>query len=125
LTITPISPGLFSLNATGSGLAAALVLRVKADNSQAFEPVAQFDQAQNKYVPVPIDLGPATDRVFLVLYGTGIRGRSALGAVSVKAGDATAPVSFAGAAAGFTGLDQINAELPKTLAGKMGRRRTP
>jgi uncharacterized protein (TIGR03437 family) len=118
LTITPISPGLFSLNATGSGLAAALVLRVKADNSQAFEPVAQFDQAQNKYVPVPIDLGPATDRVFLVLYGTGIRGRSALGAVSVKAGDATAPVSFAGAAAGFTGLDQINAELPKTLAGK-------
>jgi uncharacterized protein (TIGR03437 family) len=117
-TIAKISPGLFAANATGQGVASALVLRVKADNSQVFEPVVQFDQGQNKYVPTPIDLGPATDRVFLVLYGTGVRGRSALSAVTVKVGDITAPVSFAGAATGFTGLDQVNAELPRTLSGK-------
>ncbi|MGH9935618.1 MAG: peptidoglycan DD-metalloendopeptidase family protein, partial [Blastocatellia bacterium] len=66
--ITAVAPGLFTVDASGKGLAAATVLRVKADNSQTFEPIARFDQATGKFLPIPIDLGPETDRVFLILY---------------------------------------------------------
>ncbi|MGH9837777.1 MAG: NF038122 family metalloprotease [Blastocatellia bacterium] len=112
------APGLFSANANGQGVAAAVVLRVKADGSQVFEPVARFDSAQNRFVPIPIDLGPENEKVFVLFFGVGIRGRTDLNTVSLKAGDITLPVSFAAAAPGFTGLDQINAELPRTLIGK-------
>ncbi|MGH8595266.1 MAG: hypothetical protein ACREXT_01260 [Gammaproteobacteria bacterium] len=117
-----VAPGLFTANASVQGVAAALALRVKADGTQAYEPVAQFDAARQQFVARPIDLGPdlgnATDQVFLILYGTGLRYRSALSAVAVKAGEIDAPVSFAGAVAGFAGLDQINAGLPRSLVGR-------
>ncbi|MDQ3014035.1 MAG: hypothetical protein M3X11_25440 [Acidobacteriota bacterium] len=38
--------------------------------------------------------------------------------MTVKAGGIDAPVSFAGAIAGFAGLDQINARLPRSLVGR-------
>lgn len=116
--IAATAPALFAANANGQGVAAAVVLRVKPDNSQSFEPVARFDAAQNRIVPVPIDFGPETDKLFLLLYGTGIRGRTALSAVALKLGDITVPVSFAGPVEGLSGLDQINAELSRTLIGK-------
>jgi uncharacterized protein (TIGR03437 family) len=122
IQVVPIAPGLFAANANGQGVAAAVALRVKADGSRSFEPVARFDAAQNRFVAVPIDLGPdlgnATDQVFLLLFGTGIRFRSALTAVSVKIGGADAAVSFAGAQGDFTGLDQVNALLPRSLVGR-------
>src|SRR5262249_27638957 len=76
--IAVVGPGIFSANASGKGVAAAVALRVKSDGRQSYEPVAQFDTTQNKFVSVPIDLGPGTDQVFLILFGTGIRGRSDL-----------------------------------------------
>ncbi|MDX2031677.1 MAG: NF038122 family metalloprotease [Blastocatellia bacterium] len=118
LTIAAVAPALFSAAASGQGVAAAVALRVKADGTQIFEPIARFDQALNRFVPIPIDLGPAGERVFLLLYGSGFRGRSALSAVSLKIGDLDVPVSFAGAVDGLAGLDQLNAELLRALAGK-------
>lgn len=112
------APGLFSANASGQGLAAAVALRVKADGTQIYEPVAQFDAAQNKLIAVAIDLGNANEQVFLLLYGTGIRYRSSLAAVNVLAGGLNAQVTFAGAQDGFAGLDQINVQLPRGLAGR-------
>lgn len=56
--ISPVAPGLFTANADGQGVAAASVLRVKSDGSQSFEPVASFDQAHNKHIYAPIDIGP-------------------------------------------------------------------
>jgi uncharacterized protein (TIGR03437 family) len=67
---------------------------------------------------VPIDFGAETDRIFLLLYGSGVRGRSALTAVSVQAGGTDAPVSYAGPQNDFAGLDQINVELPRSLKGR-------
>ncbi len=116
--ITSVAPGLFTANASGQGVAAALALRVKADGSQQFESVARFDAAQNKFVAAPIDLGPETDQVFLILYGTGIRLRSSLSAVSVKLGGVDAQATFAGALDGFVGLDQVNARIPRSLIGR-------
>jgi uncharacterized protein (TIGR03437 family) len=120
--IAAVAPGLFTANASGQGVAAAVALRIKADGTQSYEPVARFDQAQNKFVPIPIDLGPdlgsASDQVFLILFGTGIRLRSSLSAVSVNLGGVDAQATFAGALNGFVGLDQVNARLPRSLVGR-------
>jgi uncharacterized protein (TIGR03437 family) len=99
-------------------VAAALTLRVRPDGSQIYGPIAQFDAAQNKFVSVPIDLGPDTDTVFLVLYGSGIRFRSSLTALQASIGGVSAQVDYAGSAPEYVGLDQINLRLPRSLAGR-------
>jgi uncharacterized protein (TIGR03437 family) len=116
--IVKTSPGLFSADSTGRGLAAANVQRVKADGSQTFEPVGRFDAAQGQFVAAPIDLGPDSDQVFLVLYGTGVRHHGGLPGVTAQVGGANAEVTYAGAQPQFVGLDQINIRLPRSLAGR-------
>jgi uncharacterized protein (TIGR03437 family) len=116
--INPVAPGLFTANASGQGLAAAVALRVKADGTQSFEPISQFDPVQGQLVATPIDLGPESDQVFLILYGTGIRFRSSLAAVNARIGGTDASVTFAGALQDFVGLEQINVRLPRTLIGR-------
>lgn len=108
VNVIAASPGLFSANASGSGIASALVFRIKADGSQSYEPVARYDAAQKKFIAVPIDLSNASEQVFLVLFGTGIRGRSALSAVTAQTGGADCEVTCAGPQGGFVGLDQVN-----------------
>ncbi|HKQ75263.1 MAG TPA: ThuA domain-containing protein [Blastocatellia bacterium] len=114
--IAPVAPGIFSANANGGGVAAGVALRVKSNGSSVFEPIAQFDSTLNRLVSVPIDLGPPTDEVYLVLFGTGFRFRSA--PATLKIGEVDAPVLFAGAQGDFAGLDQVNARLPRNLAGR-------
>src|SRR5262245_16570844 len=116
--IKAVAPSLFTANANGQGVAAALALRVKADGTQSYEPIAQFDAAQNRVVTRPLDLGPEGEQVFLILFGTGIRHRSSLSSVIATMGGAYANVSFAGAQGDFTGLDQINVLVPRNLAGR-------
>jgi uncharacterized protein (TIGR03437 family) len=118
VTIAQVAPALFSANANGLGVAAALILRVKADGSQQYEPVASFDRAQNKFVATPIDLASASDQVFLVAYGTGVRDRSSLSNVTAALGGLNSQVLFAGPASGFDGLDQINVRLSRDLIGR-------
>jgi uncharacterized protein (TIGR03437 family) len=116
--IEAVAPGLFAANAAGQGLAAAVVFRRKANGEESFEPVAQFNAAANRFDPVPVDLGAATDQVFLILFGTGFRGRSALAAVSATIGGAPSEVSFAGPQGSLAGLDQANLLVPRSLAGR-------
>jgi uncharacterized protein (TIGR03437 family) len=116
--IVRVAPGLFAANANGQGVAAGVALRVRANGQQVFEPIARFDQAQGRFVAVPIDLGPATDQVFLILFGTGVRFRSSLSAVTATIGGANAEVLHAGAQGDFVGLDQINLRVARTLAGR-------
>lgn len=122
VNIAAVAPALFSANATGKDVPAAVVLRIRQNGSQGYEPVAAFDQSLNKFVAKPIDLGPdlgnASDQVFLVAYGTGIRHRNSLGAVNAQIGGTNAEVLFAGMAEGFFGLDQVNIRLPRSLAGR-------
>ncbi len=116
--IANVAPGVFTADATGRGLPAALVLRIRADGSERYEPVARFDATQNKFVALPIDLSLSTDQVFLTLYATGLRFRSALSAVSAKVGGLDTPVVYAGAQGTFVGLDQVNLLLSRSLAGR-------
>jgi uncharacterized protein (TIGR03437 family) len=118
LNITSTAPGLFTANADGRGVPAALTLRVRVDGIQLYEPLAQFDAQTNRFVPLPIDFGVESDQLFLVLYGTGWRGRSALANVTAKVGGVDVPVLYAGPQNDLAGLDQINLILPRTLKGR-------
>lgn len=114
--ITAAAPAFFSANASGQGVPAALLLRVRGD-AQFYEPVARYDAQQQQFVPVTIDLGPESDQVFLILYGAGFRAAGTEG-VAVTIGDEAAEVLYAGPAPGFAGLDQANVRIPRSLVGK-------
>ncbi len=116
--IARVAPALFTANASGQGVAAAYALRIKANGSQTSEPVAQFDPAQSRYVARPIDLGETGDLVYVILFGSGLRFRSSLMAVSAQVGGTPAMVSYVGTQGDFVGLDQVNVLLPRSLIGR-------
>src|SRR5262249_36333067 len=116
--VAPTSPGMFSANASGQGVAAAVALRVRQDGSRIYEPVADFDPIQNRFVPRPIDLDDPSDQVFLILFGTGLRNHGSLSDVAATAGGVATEVLFAGAQVDFAGLDQVNLRLSRSLAGR-------
>ncbi|MEP7338233.1 MAG: kelch repeat-containing protein [Acidobacteriota bacterium] len=119
IRIAPVAPGLLSANADGQGIATAVALRVKPDGAQSYEPLARFDAAAKSFVALPLDLGPTTDQVFLIVFGTGIRGRDSLGAVMARLGGLEVPVLYAGEQGAMVGLDQINlGPIPRQLAGR-------
>ena len=118
IQVATVAPGLFTANSSGQGVAAATALRVKADGSQSYEPVSTYDTAQSRFVSVPIDLGPESDQVFLVLNGTGIRGRSSLSAVTATIGGTSARVDYAGLQGIYVGMDQINILIPRSVIGR-------
>ena len=112
IQIGSVSPGIFELN--GSGLVAAWVLPVISGTQQPLQPVYQV--VAGKVVPLPIDLGPSTEQVYLEMYGTGIRNAKN---VTVTVGGMSVPMLYAGAAPGYLGEDQVNiGPLPPALAGQ-------
>ena len=116
LSIVNVAPGVFTVDSTGRGLAAAEVLRLRADNSQSVEAIARYDSAQSKFIGMPVDLN-TTDQLFLQLYGTGARRRSTLANVTATIGGMAVNVLYAGTQNGYEGLDQINLTLPRSLPG--------
>ncbi len=111
--IATVAPGLFSANSDGIGVASGTALRVRPNGSQVTEPISRRD-AQNRSVAIPIDLTIGSDQVFLILFGTGLR---FLSGVSATIGGEAAEVTFAGAAPGLIGTDQVNLRLPLACAG--------
>ncbi len=77
-----------------------------------------FVDGRFKFVPRPIDLGPDSDRVYLILFGTGVRYRQALTTVSVRIGGVQAEVIYAGPQGQYFGQDQINVRVPRSLKGR-------
>ena len=109
LNLENIAPGLFTLNASSRGPAAGLFLRVRANGQQGYESVASF--VNNQWQTLPVDWSNASDQIFLVLFGTGLRFRSGLNAVTATVGGAGQAVTFAGAQGTLVGVDQINIQL--------------
>ncbi|MDX2041846.1 MAG: BACON domain-containing carbohydrate-binding protein [Acidobacteriota bacterium] len=116
IDVAPVAPSLFTANADGRGLASAVLLRVRADGSQSYEPVTRFDSVLNRSVAVPIVFGEPGEQLFLLLYGTGLRHHK--GAIQASVGGIEAAVPFAGEVSGFVGLDQLNLSLPRSVAGR-------
>lgn len=119
ILVDAVAPSIFAANANGQGIGAIVALRVSADGTQTYLSVASYDAAQQSFVATPLSLGAPTDQTFLILYGTGIRGRQNLTDVEVEIGNQAVPVTFAGAQGDFVGLDQVNiGALPRSLAGR-------
>jgi len=118
IQIATVAPGIFTANSTGQGLAAAIALRVRG-TQQFVEQISQYNATTNSFDPIPVDLGPAGDQVFLILFGTGFRFRSGDLGLVVKVSGRTLQTLFSGAVQGFVGLDQINTSaLPREIAGR-------
>ncbi len=125
LEIKTVAPAIFTANSTGTGAPAAVLLRVKANGTQIFEEVAEFDATLGIRKPKAIDLTPPGDQVFLVGFLTGIRrapdpnndGNKQESVHLLLGGTELTPL-FVGAQGGFAGLDQLNVELPRTLIGR-------
>jgi len=119
VVVESVAPGLFSMNASGKGVGAIVGLRVDASGHETSVPIATYNANSKQYVSTPIDLGAATDQVYLSLYGTGIRGLSSTLNANVTIGGVAVPVIGAAAQSQYPGLDQVNVgPLPRTLAGK-------
>jgi hypothetical protein len=114
LMIAKAAVGIFTANMNGQGVFAGQVVHVHADGSQTIGSPAALNATGPGYVAAPIDLGPPSDQVVLVLYGTGIRHAASL---TATLNGATLPVLFFGAQGQYAGLDQINIVLPRSVAG--------
>lgn len=105
ITIATTAPGLFSANGAGQGLAAAQALIVNNDRTVTVLTVGDST--------IPVRGGT---EVYLVLYGTGIRGHSPTG-VSVTVAGLPVELLYAGPQGTFPALDQINVRVPLTVGG--------
>lgn len=112
-----VAPGLFTSNPGGQGVAAGVALRIRADGTQSYEPLGVYDSALKRIVTNPLSLGPPTDQVFLLLFGSGLRNRPALSSVQAFIGATSLPVLYAGPQGQLAGLDQVNLQLPRNLVG--------
>jgi uncharacterized protein (TIGR03437 family) len=106
VTIAATAPGLFSSNGTGQGLAAAQALIVNNDRTITTLTVADG--------PIPVRGGT---EIYLVLYGTGIRGRAPNSTVFVSVAGTPVEVLYAGPQGTFPALDQINVKVPLSVGG--------
>lgn len=116
--IAPISPAFYTMNQNGQGVVAGYVQVVPASGASTYEPVYSCPGGGAPCTTTPIDVSNPSDRYYLVMFGTGFRGRNSLQGVSVMVGNQTIPgVLFAGAQGQYEGFDQVDVQLPTSLAG--------
>lgn len=118
VTIARIAPALFTANGTGEGPAAMSVLRIGADGTSRYENPLKYDFGAGGYVALPIEPARQGERLFLILYGTGLRQRSSLASVRATVGGVPVEVDYAGPQTNWPGVDQINLRLPPGLSGR-------
>lgn len=115
--IHAVAPSLFTANVSGQGVAAALALHVAADLTQTIRLIYDDTAPLGSREGLPIDLGSEEEQVFLVLFGTGMRGFTT-GATVTVGGEAVAVADLL-AQPDFVGLDQANlGSLPRSLIGR-------
>ena len=111
VVIALVAPAVFTAN--GDSLLVGWAIRVS--NGTATVEQALTANADGSYTSAPINMGAATDQVYLAFYATGVSG-AGLSNVSVSVNGVNAPVLYAGNG-GYPGIDQINVSLPASLAG--------
>jgi uncharacterized protein (TIGR03437 family) len=112
VVIAPVAPAVFTVN--GNGLVAGYAVRISSSGTQTVEP-AYAVNAQGSFSAAPINMGSATDKVYLAIYATGVQA-AGIANVTVTVNGASTPVLYAGNA-GYAGVDQVNVLLPASLAG--------
>ncbi len=110
------APGIYTANASGQGVAAALAAIYGAAGTVTPQAVFNCAAGAGNCVASPMSLGAASDNLIVSLYGTGWRNAAAQGAWA-RIGGVPATVQYIGPVAGAPGLDQVNLIVPKSLAG--------
>lgn len=110
--VNAVAPGLYALNS--SALAAAYVVANGSSVANGPAPSVYGMNSDGSIVANPINVKPSG--VTLALFGTGLRAAGMTG-VTATVNGAPATVSFAGPQASYPGLDQLNVQLPSSLAG--------
>ncbi len=100
--IQPVAPALFMV--APDRLVAGSALRVKPDDSRIEEPLSIPQGAA--VIGRQLDLTVAGDQLFLIVFGSGIRGST--GSVTATLNGLPLPVLAAQAQGQFDGLDQVN-----------------
>jgi uncharacterized protein (TIGR03437 family) len=109
VTVSQVAPALFTASADGKGVPAGF---------STFDGVNLQLLSNPDGTPRPVGAGTDASPNYLVLYGTGLRGRTSLGGVQVSVGGVAAQVTYAGPHQVFAGLDQLNLKLPTSLGGR-------
>jgi uncharacterized protein (TIGR03437 family) len=108
------TPGLYTMNSDGAGVAAAIAYVVTASYQRVNQTVFTCNPAAARScLAAPLSLGGPTDTLYVELYGTGIRGAAS---VQCFVAGQSVPVIYAGASS-YAGLDQVDISIPKSLAG--------
>lgn len=111
VSIAAVAPSIFTAN--GNGTLVGWAVRVSGGTQTTQSALAA--NADGGSAPAPINMGAATDSVYLIFYATGVQA-AGLANTSVTINGVNAPVLFAGNS-GFPGVDQINVAVPASLAG--------
>ena len=111
INIVSSYPNFFTMN--HDGLAAAYVIRVRGGVVTSED---VYQSTSNGLEARPIDPGPPTDEVYLILFGSGLG--SGNPTVTARVDDQESSVAFAGPQSVYPGLDQYNIRLPATLSGR-------
>jgi uncharacterized protein (TIGR03437 family) len=110
--IATVAPAVFTVN--GNALLGGYAVRVSSSGTQTTEPAYALN-AQGSFSAAPISMGASTDKVYLTIYATGVQA-AGMANVTVAVNGVNAPVLYAGSA-GFAGVDQVNVQVPASLAG--------
>lgn len=115
-----LAPAIFTADGSGSGVAAAYVVRHRSDGGQDWDLVFQCRSSATgtSCEAVPVSLGGPEDVAALVLFCTGIRRLTSPEQVHAAADDVQLPVLYAGPQPEYPGLDQVNLLMPPALAGR-------
>jgi uncharacterized protein (TIGR03437 family) len=108
------SPGLFTLNSSGTGVPLASLVAVTASGSQVN--ISPYQCGANGCVGFPMVLPNNLTALYVVAYGTGIRNAHV---ISATFGSLNPQVTYFGANAQYPGLDQVNLLIsnPSALSG--------
>jgi uncharacterized protein (TIGR03437 family) len=109
--------GIYSANSSGTGAAVGNALHVTTAGVSTYTSLSTCTGAPAFCISSPIQFVTPGESVYLVLYGTGMRGRSSLANVTVTIGSTVLPALYAGPQGTFEGLDQLNVQIPTSLIG--------
>lgn len=116
IIVTSTGPGLFS--ADGSGIGVGLISVIHRDASGNDQWSTAFNGASGTMAATPISVSDATKKVYLQLYGTGIRPANGAAGVTARVGGVAVPVDSVVAHGSLMGIDEIRVgPLPLSLAG--------
>jgi uncharacterized protein (TIGR03437 family) len=113
VTIANVGPGIFT---SDGKLAVGQAQHVDAQGNQTFQDLVQYNSQSGQFTASPINLGLQGASTYLILYGTGIR-NVLNGQSTITIGGQTVTPAYAGIQGTFAGLDQVNLQIPNSLAG--------